>query len=76
MIEVAHGRVMPGFEPVAEAFALNFIERKEVGAAFAAMQDGRTVVDLWGGVADTTSGRPWEQDTLEPRGSLLPACCC
>lgn len=65
MIEVAHGHVMPGFEPVAEAFALNFTERKDVGAAFAAMQDGRTVVDLWGGVADTSSGRPWAQDTLQ-----------
>src|SRR5439155_18952185 len=42
-----------------------FEERGEVGAAFAAVLDGRTVVDLWGGVADESSGRPWAEDTLQ-----------
>ena len=32
----AQGYVAPGFEPVAEEFARNFSERKDVGAAFAA----------------------------------------
>ena len=57
--------VAPGFEPVAEEFRRNFAEREELGAAFAVVQDGRTVLDLWGGVADSTVNRPWERDTLQ-----------
>lgn len=60
-----HGRTAPGFEPVAEAFARNFAERAEPGAAFAAYLDGELVVDLWGGVADPATGRPWTADTLQ-----------
>ena len=59
------GHVEPGFEPVAEAFAQNFAERGELGAAFAATLDGSPVVDLWGGVADGDSGSPWRQDTMQ-----------
>jgi CubicO group peptidase (beta-lactamase class C family) len=58
--------VAPGFEVVAAAFAANFAERGEVGASFVAFQHGRKVVDLWGGLADSASGRPWEQTTLVP----------
>src|SRR5262245_17303572 len=58
------GFVAPGYEPVREAFARNFAERGELGAAFAAVRDGEPVVDLWGGVADRASGRPWREDTL------------
>jgi CubicO group peptidase (beta-lactamase class C family) len=36
----------------------------DVGAAFCLYVDGRPVVDLWGGVADVGSGRPWAEDTL------------
>ncbi|WP_416366251.1 serine hydrolase domain-containing protein [Sphingomonas aerolata] len=28
--------------------------------------DGRTVVDLWGGLADSASGQAWTQDTIVP----------
>lgn len=59
------GHVEPGFERVAEAFAENFADRGEVGAAFAATLDGRPVVDLWGGVADSASAQPWQQDTMQ-----------
>jgi len=59
------GHVAPGFEPVADAFARNFAELGELGAAFAAMHEGRPVVDLWGGVADDATGRPWREDTLQ-----------
>ncbi len=59
------GWVAPGFEPVAEAFARNFDAHGELGAAFAATHEGRPVVDLWGGVADAESGRPWREDTLQ-----------
>lgn len=54
----------PGFEPVRDAFAANFAAGTEVGAAFAVYHRGRPVVDLWGGVADVASGRPWQEDTV------------
>jgi CubicO group peptidase (beta-lactamase class C family) len=60
-----HGFVASGFEPVVEAFARNFVDHGELGAAFAAACDGELVVDLWGGVADPASGRAWERDTLQ-----------
>lgn len=59
-----HGRVAPGFERVAEQFERNFERRGEVGAAFAATVDGRPVVDLWGGAADSRSGRAWDERTV------------
>lgn len=33
------------------------------GAALAVYQDGVPVVDVWGGCADVTNGRPWARDT-------------
>ncbi len=59
------GDVEAGFEAVADAFAENFRERGEVGAAFAAYREGRKLVDLWGGVADEKTGAPWQEDTLQ-----------
>ena len=54
----------PGFGVVADAFAANFERHGDVGAAFCLYQDGRVVVDAWGGLADPDGGRPWERDTL------------
>jgi CubicO group peptidase (beta-lactamase class C family) len=59
------GTVAPGFEGVREAFARNFAEHGEVGAAFSLVHDGRTVVDVWGGVADAATGAPYTDDTLQ-----------
>lgn len=53
----------PRFARVREAFERNFADGNEVGAAFAVYLDGELVVDLWDGVADRVSGRPWEGDT-------------
>jgi CubicO group peptidase (beta-lactamase class C family) len=58
------GWAAPGWEGVRAAFERNFEKDDEVGAAFAAYHRGEKVVDLWGGVADRTTGRPWEEDTL------------
>lgn len=57
------GEVRPGFEAVREAFAHNFEAHDEVGAAFSLYVRGEKVVDLWGGVADESTGRPWAEDT-------------
>lgn len=58
------GFAAPGFEIVKDAFTANFASRGEVGAAFAAYLDGKPVVDLWGGVADQSTQKPWSEDTL------------
>lgn len=57
------GFVAPGFEPVREAFAKNF-RHGESGAACCVLLDGEPVVDLVGGPADHTTGRPWTPDTV------------
>jgi CubicO group peptidase (beta-lactamase class C family) len=56
--------VAAGFEPVAQAFAENFIAHGEVGAACALYHRGRPVVDLWGGLADVADASPWQEDTI------------
>src|SRR5262245_11507055 len=59
-----HGTCDPAFALVREEFERNFAERKEVGACLCITIDGVTVVDLWGGIADKYSRRPWDRDTL------------
>ncbi|MGW4047053.1 serine hydrolase domain-containing protein [Streptomyces sp. NPDC004721] len=59
------GEVAPGFEPVREAFMANFARHGDIGAAVCVYQYGQLVVDLWGGVADPETGRPWTRDTLQ-----------
>jgi hypothetical protein len=58
------GSVRAGFEPVREAFAENFSQRRELGGACCVYQHGEKVVDLWGGVRDQSSGAPWQEDTM------------
>jgi CubicO group peptidase (beta-lactamase class C family) len=58
------GWTAPGFGGVRERFEKNFADGLEVGAAFAAYHRSRKVVDLWGGIADETTERPWAEDTV------------
>ena len=58
------GDIAPGWERVRDAFVANFTDRNEVGAAVCVYRDGVPVVDLWGGLADPVSGRPWTSDTI------------
>ena len=60
------GDVSAGFEAVADEFARNFRERREIGAAVAVYRDGTKVVDLWGGSSDRRHERAWRSDTLVP----------
>ncbi len=57
------GFTAPGFEALRDAFARNFAERGEVGAAVCVYWRGRPVVDLWAGAADRERGRAWQRDT-------------
>ena len=59
------GTVADGFGKVADAFGANFEEHGELGAAFALYVDGECKVDIWGGIADKTTGREWDEDTLQ-----------
>lgn len=58
------GWTAPGFEGVRARFEQNFADGLEVGAAFSAYHRGQKVVDLWGGIADETTGAPWVEDTI------------
>ncbi|MBB5781422.1 serine hydrolase domain-containing protein [Nonomuraea jabiensis] len=59
------GDTAPGFEAVREAFAADLAAQQGTGAAVSVYLHGRKVVDLWGGIADPGTGRPWERDTLQ-----------
>lgn len=58
------GTCEPTFEPLREAFARNFAEHNEVGAAVSIAFDGRVAVDLWAGHQDAERTVPWSADTL------------
>jgi CubicO group peptidase (beta-lactamase class C family) len=58
------GNCDPRFARVKAAFAENFDQRNECGAAVAVSIDGKMVVDLWGGHADKARTRPWTRDTI------------
>lgn len=60
------GFTAAGFEPVREAFAANFTEGLEHGAAFAAFLGDELIVDLHGGIADRASDTPWADHTIAP----------
>jgi len=64
MVEI-QGTVEDGYGKVADAFQQNFAEHGELGAAFSVYVDGVPKVDIWAGVADGRTGRPWEEDTLQ-----------
>jgi CubicO group peptidase (beta-lactamase class C family) len=58
------GRVERGFEVVEAAFAEVVRTQPGTGAAVAVWLDGRWLVDLWGGPADTATGRAWGRDSI------------
>lgn len=62
--QAIQGTCAPEFAEVADAFARNFSEHGEIGAAVCICIDGKPVVDLWGGMADAETRRPWEMDTM------------
>ncbi|GGP96300.1 hypothetical protein GCM10010215_22620 [Streptomyces virginiae] len=43
----------------------SFTQHGDIGAAVCVYWRGRPVVDLWGGLADPETGRPWRRDTLQ-----------
>ena len=58
------GTCEPRFNSVRDIFANSFEHDLEVGAAVAAVVDGKPIFDLWGGFADKAKTKPWTRDTL------------
>lgn len=58
------GFVEEGWGPVADTLRASFKAGKELGAACAVYHEGRPVVDLWGGLADSEKKLPWKEDTI------------
>jgi CubicO group peptidase (beta-lactamase class C family) len=58
-----HGFADAGYGPVIDTFRANFLVRHDLGSACTAYVGGRRVVELWGGVADRRTGRPWNRET-------------
>lgn len=58
------GTCTPQFAEVRTEFERNFAERGEVGASVHVTLDGEPVVDLWGGIADPSTGQPWSEETI------------
>jgi CubicO group peptidase (beta-lactamase class C family) len=52
------------FLGVAQEFERNFRERGELGASVSLTLDGKTVVDLWGGLSGRPDEQPWQRDTV------------
>jgi CubicO group peptidase (beta-lactamase class C family) len=59
-----HGLCPAAFASVRQAFAENFSERGELGAALCVQIDGDVAIDLVGGFADAARTRLWTPDTL------------
>ena len=65
MTDVAVNGFAPDrFAGVRDVFAANFSSGADIGASFTATLEGETVVDLWGGWADETKTRPWQENTI------------
>jgi CubicO group peptidase (beta-lactamase class C family) len=61
---LVQGFVRDQYAPVRAAFADNLASGVDVGAALCVTVEGETVVDLWGGFADSAAVRRWQQDTI------------
>ena len=62
---IVTGLVEPGFEAVRDAFASNFEQGREVGAALCVHVAGRKVVDVCGGLFDRDGTKPYGPDALQ-----------
>lgn len=66
MSSSAQGHAAPAFAEVKAVFEAGLANGDDLGAAVAVFVDGHAVVDLWGGIADRRTGRPWTRDTACP----------
>jgi CubicO group peptidase (beta-lactamase class C family) len=64
MAGTVSGQCDPKFSQLRDEFERNFSERGEKGASVCLSVGGETLVDLWGGVADTKTGEAWRENTV------------
>ncbi|MRH88992.1 serine hydrolase [Nocardia sp. SYP-A9097] len=57
------GHADPAFRAVRDVFEASFADGQNLGAGVAVYAGDRLVVDLWGGLADSGTGREWERET-------------
>lgn len=67
---VLNGTCTPAFEGVRTLLGHNLESGTELGASLCVMRGEEVLVDLWGGTADHTDGRPWTRDTVVNTYSL------
>ncbi|CAL5869163.1 uncharacterized protein PFLUO_LOCUS3391 [Penicillium psychrofluorescens] len=59
-----HGSCHPAFNSVRDLLQQKIADGGEAGASLCINIDGKNAVDLWGGYADASSSKPWEEDTI------------
>lgn len=64
------GTCDPRFAGVRDLLERRLADGDEVGASLCVIENGEVSVDLWGGVADLGTGRPWTSDTIVNTYSL------
>jgi CubicO group peptidase (beta-lactamase class C family) len=64
MSDVLHGHRDARFDKVASALSESIATGEEVGAAIAVDIDGESVLDIWGGHADSDKTVGWGEDTI------------
>lgn len=63
MSTLTSGTYDPAFQPVVDAFDAHLRTTPYGGAALSVLHQGRSVIDVWGGIADVGAGRAWDQRT-------------
>ncbi|KAE8355672.1 beta-lactamase/transpeptidase-like protein [Aspergillus coremiiformis] len=64
------GTCDPAFSSVRDILQQNVSSDKELGASICITVKGKTVVDIWGGYADTAHLKPWARNTIAPVWSM------
>lgn len=59
-----NGTCDPAFSSVRDILQQNVATDKELGASICVSVKGKTVVDIWGGHADTERSKPWTENTI------------
>ena len=63
------GHCENGFGRVADVFAAQLANGRDVGGSVGVYLNGKPVVKIWGGWADSGRGVPWAEHTITPIGS-------
>src|SRR5207344_1053458 len=58
------------FSPLRDLFQENLDAGEDLGASIAVARNGVSLVDLWGGWANTERSTPWVQDTITTTWSV------